>query len=164
LGKEQDLVKQDVLLKTQGIRILDNKNGVVSVKLPDILDEKLNGDSLYWSILFLEASGHLGENKSILEFCKQINKSQNGLILQWSELKSLAYKFFQVIDIIILGCKDSNLLHRYDDDQEMYESCDIFIEMFDSWFWQVFSKDKQLIDRLASKFKDIKFLESDFEK
>lgn len=55
-------------------------------------------------------------------------------------------------------------MRRYESDQEMYETCDIVIEMVDSGYCEVFSKDKDLINRLAAKFKDIKFLESDFEK
>ena len=68
------------------------------------------------------------------------------------------------MDITLIGCKNETLLHRYDEDQDMYETCDIVIEMFDSNFWEVFSKDESLIDRLAKKFKEIKFLEPDFEK
>jgi hypothetical protein len=150
------------MMKKLGIRISDDVNRVISVDLSDILEEIQNGDSFFWSILDLDASGHLGEGKSIPVFCKQIIESEKGLFIQWDELTSLAKKFFEIVDITIIGCKDKNLLHRYKDNQEMYETCDIVIELISSSFWQVFSKDKQLIDRLASKFKDIEFLESDF--
>ena len=46
----------------------------------------------------------------------------------------------------------------------MYETCDFVIEMIDSGYWEVFSKDKTLIDKLAKKFKDTQFLEPDFQK
>ena len=45
----------------------------------------------------------------------------------------------------------------------MYENCDIVIEKLDSSFWEVFSKNTDLIKRLSSKFKHVKFLESDFQ-
>ncbi|MBI5346279.1 MAG: hypothetical protein HZB76_03975 [Chlamydiae bacterium] len=151
-------------MKSQGIRILDKNNRIVSVELPDILKEIQNGDLFHWSILFLEATGHLGEGRSIPIFEKQIYDSEKGLFITWNELNLLSGKFHQVIDIILIGCKDKNLLRRYDNDQEMYETCDIVIEMFDSCYWEVFSKDKDLINRLAAKFKDIKFLAPDFEK
>ena len=54
-------------------------------------------------------------------------------------------------------CPDEN-------DQERYETCDICIDMIDSSYWEIFSKDIALINRLAEKFKEIKFLETDFEK
>ena len=44
----------------------------------------------------------------------------------------------------------------------MYETCDIVIQMFDSCYWEVFSKDTQLIEKLAKKYKQIKFLDPDF--
>ncbi len=44
----------------------------------------------------------------------------------------------------LIGCKDENLLHHYENDQDMYETCDITIEMIDSWYWKVFSKDEAL--------------------
>ena len=149
-------------MKTKGIRILDKKDGVGCVELPDILKEISNGDTFYWSILYLYASGDLGDGKSIPVFEKEINDSARGLFIKWNELNLISKKFFQVIDIIIIGCKDQNLLRRYKNDQEMYETCDIFINMFDSWFWEIFSKDEQLINRFAAKFKKIELLESNF--
>ena len=64
----------------------------------------------------------------------------------------------------MIGCNNNKLLHHYETDKEMYETCDIVIEMIDSGYWEVFSKDKTLIDKLAKKFKDTQFLEPDFQK
>ncbi len=151
-------------MKAHGIRISDKINRIVCVELPEILKEIKNGDILHWSILHFNASGRLGEGKSISVFTKQINESEKGMFIEWDVLNTLSHKLFEVIDLLIIGCKDINLLKRYKNDQEMYETCDIIIEMIDSGYWEVFSKDKQLIDRLASKFKDIKFLEPNFDR
>ena len=151
-------------METKGIRILDKKNRIVCVELPDILKEIHNGSSLHWSILYLCASGHLGEGKSIPEFEKQIYDSEKGFFIKWEDLNSLSNKFYEVIDIIIIGCTSKELLLRYENDQEMYETCDLVIEMVDSSYWEVFSKDEELINRLASKFKEIEFLEPDFKR
>ncbi len=150
-------------MTVKGLRILDKNGRVISVELPDILEEIPNGNLLHWSILCLEAMGHLGEGKSIVVFEKQINHSEKGLFIDWNDLNILAKKFYQVIDITLIGCEDKNLLRRYENDQEMYETCDIVIEMIDSGRWEVFSKNEQLISKLASKFKETKFLEPDFE-
>jgi len=158
----QNSTKMEVSMKTRGIRISDGIDDILSPTLPDILKEIYNGDSFYWSILFLHASGDLGEGKSIPEFEEQIYNSEKGLFINWEELNILSGKFFQIIDIIIIGCQNESLLHRYENEHEMYETCDIVIELHDSCFWEVFSKDEQLINRLASKFNEIKFLESDF--
>src|ERR1700733_15163017 len=143
-------------MNVKGIRISNKERRVVIVNLPDILIEINNGKKYFWSILYLYACADLGENKSISEFEKQINESENGLLIDWDELNSIGNKFYQIYDIIIIASKDTTFLHRYQNDQEMYETCDIVIEMIDCGFWQVLSKDIDLINRLASKFKDIK--------
>lgn len=152
-------------MKSTGIRIEDCKeNGVISVQLTDILEEIYDGDLFYWSILYLYSVGHLGEGKSLPEFEKQIFDSENGFFISWMELNALAKKFYQVYDITLIACSNKEFLKRYTNDLEMYETCDICIEMVDSSYWEVFSKNENLIARLAAKFKNIKFLEPDFEK
>ena len=147
-------------MKVKGIRILDKKNGIVSVNLSDVLEAVPHGNIFHWSILFLYASGHLGEGKSIPAFEKQIYDSEKGFFIDWNDLNMLSKKFYQIIDITLIGCKNKNLLHRYDTDQKMHETCDIVIEMIDSNYWEVFSKDEELINCLTHKFKEIKFLKS----
>lgn len=67
--------------------------------------------------------------------------------------RPVAKKFFQIKDITLLGCIKKDLLKRYETDEEMCEACDIVIVMFDSSYWEVFAKDKGLIERWAKKFK-----------
>ncbi len=152
-------------MKAKGIRIQDlTESGYVAVELPDILKEVQNGDSFHWSILCLEASGNLGEGKSIVEFENEISDSKNGLFISWDDLNILSKKFHQIIDMVLIGCKNEISLQRYKTDQEMYEACDIVIDMFDSSYWKIFSKDEKFIDRLAAKFKDVEPLTPDFKK
>ena len=151
-------------MKSKGIRILDSENDIVSVKLIDILREIHNGDTFHWSILCLEARGDLGGNKLISEFEKEVEVSEKGFLISWDSLKELSEKLDQIIDMVLLGCRDKRKLRRYKHDQEMCEVCDIFIDMIDSSYWEIFSRDEKLIDRLASKFKSIQFLCSDLRK
>jgi hypothetical protein len=151
-------------MKTKGIRISDKIENFVCIEIKDILVEIQDGRLYYWSILFFYGSGQLKNGKSIVTFAEDIRKDERGFPLTWDELKELIKCFYDVWDITIIGCKDPLLIRKYDTDQEMYETCDIVIEMIDSGYWEVFSKDINLIDKLARKFKNIKFLESDFEK
>jgi hypothetical protein len=151
-------------MSSKGIRIEDEINRVVSVKLPDVLCEIHNGNQFYWSILDLQGTGNLGEGKSIPAFVDQIDHSENGYYITWEDLVALSYKFWQTYDIVIIGCYDKKKLRRYENDQVMYETCDVVIVMFDSSYWEVFSKDPTLISRLGAKFKNIKYLEPDFER
>ncbi len=151
-------------MNSKGIRIWDEEDGAVSVKLSDILEEIKNGDSFNWSILFLDAMGDLGKDRSIPEFQNQIIKSEKGFLIKWEELNLLSLRFEQIFQIIIIACSDKSLLLRYEEDQERYENCDISIELIDSYFWEVFSKDLDLINRLAKKFFKTEFLEPDYQK
>jgi hypothetical protein len=151
-------------MKAKGIRIPDKKNHIICVELCDILETIMDGNTFYWSILFLEVTGHLGENISVPVLEEQILEMERGLFITWEDLNSLASKIDQTIWITLIGCKDEKILQRYEEDQDMYETCDITIEMHDSCYWEVFSKDESLIARLAKKFKDTKFLEPDFQK
>lgn len=147
-----------LLMKTNAIRINDKEDAQISVNLPDILAKIHNGDEFFWSILFLYASGNLGDGNSIVEFENKINGSESGLLISWQDLHILSHKFFQVIDILIIGSKNESLLHKYTSDHEMYETCNIVVQMIDGSYWEAFSHDRTLIDRLAASFEQIKLL------
>ena len=150
-------------MKIKGIRILDKKNNIISVELPEILEQINDGDSFFWSVLYLYATGDLGEKQSIPFLEQQIKKSERGLLLSWNQLNDLANKFWDLIDITIIGCKDQLMLKKYQDDQQMHEKCDIVIEMIDSGCWEIFSKDLAWIDQLGKKYKKVEFIFSDFQ-
>lgn len=149
-------------MKAKGIRIEDESDGFLTVNLSDILQEIKNGTKFYWSILFMDVTGNLGEGISVPIFQEQINNSEKGFFINWEDLNALAKKFRQIIDITILGCKNEELIKRYEDEQDLYESCDIVIRMIDGYCWEIFSKDENLINRIASKFKKIEYIESDY--
>ncbi len=153
-----DTVSNGKIMNAQGIRILDKINRVVSVKLQDILEEINQGDHLNWSILYFYGMAHLKGGKSVLDFEKEAIQSEKGIFMKWNELRAFADTIDQLFGILIIGCNDLDKVARYKNDKEMYESCDIVIHMIDSCCWEVFSKDKSLIQRLATKFKDIKYL------
>lgn len=157
-------------MQIKGIQIFDKKNKIV-IELPDILEKIPGGDSYYWSILCLDAMGDLGEDRSLTVFEEQINSSEEGLFITWKDLNSLASKFHQIIEILLIGCKNKNFLDRYKNSAvlkeyeiptEMLKSCEIVIQKIDGWFWEIFSKDEKLIKKLITKFSKTKFLEITF--
>lgn len=151
-------------MKTKGIRILDKEDNHVSVELKDILEE-FDGSKLNWSILFFSGLGDLKKwNTTIPEFMKKSNESENGLYISWKDLNNLTVLFWEIIDIVIIGNEDIMGLRRYEDDETMYDSSDIVIVKFDSSYWEVFSKDPKLLQKLSMKFKKTLVLKSDFEK
>ena len=149
---------------TKGIRIYDHENHIIVLELTDILDEINNFNEFCWCVLYSDITPKTESVKFVMGIQEETDKSRDGIIIPWKRLRDFSNGIFQSIDLGIIACKDKALLHRYEDDQEMYETCDIVIEMIDSGYWEVFSKDEQLINRLAEKFKNTEFLDSDFEK
>ena len=149
-------------MKTKGIRISDGKGNILEPTLLDILEEISDGNSLSWSILFLDGTPSPGQGHFLTEYETKINNSQDGLPIKWEELITLSSKFFQMFETIILGCKDSSLLRRYEKEEEMYTTCDIVIDLIDCAFWEVYSKDQYLLKKLQDKFQETEILEVEF--
>ena len=149
------------VLPRKGIRILDKINRVVVVELPAILAELEGGHEMSWAILDLYATGDLGPTVSMPKFEERIRLASKGLKITWNELTELSSKFWDLMDILLIGSNEGEFLHRYSNDREMYESCDVVIEMVDSHFLEVFAKDDAFIKRLAAKFERIELISSD---
>lgn len=138
-----------------GVRIHDKINQVIAVSLASILEEVKSGDRLHWGITLFHGSGDLGSHRSIPAFEESCNQSQNGVGLSWTELNQLADKLTEIEDITLIGCTAKEHLHRYPSVREMGRSCETFIQLVDSNFWQVLSNDSQLIVRLTKKYRQV---------
>lgn len=151
-------------MQIEGIRIKDTKENGVTIQIDEILEKINDGNLFHWAILDLEATGRLKKGY-ITEFEEEITKSKNGYFITWEEIKDLVTQFYQIINIILIGCKDKTFLRRYNKPLEMYENCDIVIEMFDSSYWEVFSNDLGLIENFKSKFNLVNVIErEEYEK
>lgn len=139
-------------MKVYGLRIFEDKHAIICISLIGILDVIPNENDYNWAILFLDAIGHLGEEQSLLSLEQQIKKSKDGFYITWDKTHELFPKFHQVIDLDLIGCRDKSKLHRYDNDKEMYESCDIVIRMVDSCYWEIYSHAKSLLEIYKKKF------------
>jgi hypothetical protein len=150
-------------MRSKGIRINDaaswGDGEILGVTPSDILEFINYGDQLHWAILELEATGDLGEKK--WEQLEHYKTSQQGTQISWDDLYATCKKFEQVIWITIIGSKNEKNLRFYNSDLEMYESCEIVIELIDSSYCEVFSHDHALIDRLEKHFKDTEILAPD---
>ncbi|QVL57758.1 MAG: hypothetical protein KFB93_01395 [Simkaniaceae bacterium] len=151
-------------MKSKGVRIRDgmpDDDEILGVSPKDILKYINFGNELHWAILEIEATGDLGEKKwKELHQCETSDEKMTRI--SWNDLKDTSKKFRQVIWFTAIGCKDPADVKFYKEDVEMYESCDIVVQVFDGECCEVFSKDHDLIDRLAKKFKDTEFLTPDW--
>ena len=146
-------------MKTYGIRIADGRGHILSPTLSDILEEMNGKGSFSWCILFLDGTPRPGQGKLLVDYEKKINDSEKGLLLSLEELKNLSGRFFQMFETRILGSPDVNLLHRYKEEKEMYTTCDVVIELIDCAFWEVYVKDRKIIERLQQRFKEIELVD-----
>lgn len=131
------------------IKINGDESDVLSVTLKDILKNIHEGQKYKWSILWLEASGNLG-SMSILDFEKEIKEAERGYLISWYDLLELSEKFYQVIDLTLVGAKTVNRIRRYSDDKEMYLCCDFTVELIDSSYWIIHSNDILSIDKMRN--------------
>ena len=148
-------------MKTKGIRIYVEGNEEKEVLFLDILKEIKDGHTFKWSILFLDA-WRLAQNGKAHVFDEKINKSKRGLFVTWNELIAFTSDLIDLEEVYIIGCKEENLLQRYATDQEMFETCDISIILIDCEYWEVFSKNKDLINRFISKYNSVELIESNY--
>ena len=145
---------------THAIEINDSSKNVLTVTLTDLLEKiASSGCRLNWTILYVYATGNLGNEKSMLNFEDEVNNSKDGMLISWQELILLAPKFDQIYDILIIGCDDLRALKKYDDEKEMYEKCDLVLDLFDSSYWQIFAKNEIVIDTIKNSFNDTKMIE-----
>lgn len=152
-------------MKSKGIRISDSKPlstiNVLNVSPTDILEFIDYGQGLNWAILEIEATGDLGEKK-----WKKLHQyetlGEKITRISWDELKEVSNEFRQVIWFTAIGCKDLANVKFYKEDVEMYESCEIVIEIIDGGCCEVFSHDHQLINKIAKHFKEVEYLEPDW--
>ncbi|MDX8430653.1 MAG: hypothetical protein SNF33_02435 [Candidatus Algichlamydia australiensis] len=150
-------------MSTKGIRISDLKENKC-IPLREILAEIPNASQPNWALLWLDVTPLDSSGSFFIELENKVNKSKNGFPCTFETLFEISKKIFQEIEVLIIGCSNKGNIHRYKDDQKMYETCDIVIEMIDGGFWEIFSKDTKWIDRLAKKYEKVELLTPDFQK
>ena len=150
-------------MKNKGIRISDIIDGKC-ISLCELLLSIPDISSMNWSLLWLDAVSVKNEGEIIMKLQTKTNNSQDGLPCTFESLIEVSKKVFQEIEILIIGCKNKVYCHRYKDDQEMYETCDITIEMIDGGYWEIFSKNIDWINYLASRYTEVEFIDTDFQK
>ena len=84
-------------------------------------------------------------------------------MIEWENLCALSKKFWQVIWITIIGCKNSENIRKYSSDLEMYEFCDFVIEIIDGGCCEVFSNDNEFIKRLQKKYSETELLSTTWD-
>lgn len=139
------------------IEIHGLETSVLSVGLHDILCYIDNGSQFTWSMLWIEGIGDL-ENKTMLDFEKEVNKSNNGYAVGWKDLLNLSTSFNQLFEVLLIADKDESKIKRYSSDDEMYHRCDLVIELIDSSYWIIHSNQISL-DSMIENLPGVKIIQ-----
>jgi hypothetical protein len=139
-------------MKPSAIKISNTSDGILSVDLKDILQCINDGSKYHWSILWLEAIGKL-EDVNVLSFEAEVKRAESGLVINWDDLLKISTRFNQIIEIILIGDLDPSKLRRYGNDDQMHEACDFTIELIDSSYWIINSKNEELLSPVKRNIK-----------
>lgn len=152
-------------MKSKGILIRDNKSvgeiTTLDFSLSDVLKLIERAEELNWAILELEVTGGDLEEKKWAQLRQFETSEEKVTRIDWKDLCETSEKFWQIVWITIIGCKDPKSTKNYQNDFEMYEACDVVIEVIDGGAFEVFSHDHFLIKRIKKAFKDTMPLEPD---
>ncbi|MDN3505429.1 MAG: hypothetical protein P0S95_07635 [Rhabdochlamydiaceae bacterium] len=139
----------------KGIKVFDNINGYISVELKDIVKYIPFEDFTKCVLLEINAIGNIGDNPTNKELEQKVFDSKMGLDFFWGELKRLALRYTQIIDMTLVVGKDRGKIHFYKTDEDLYKNCEFCLQMIDSSFWVVVAKNNRIIDELEQRFNDV---------
>lgn len=125
----------------------DNNEGYLSIDLTDILTQIENITNYKWKLLWIDGTSHTG-GANMLELEKNVNDSKDGLPILGSQLLPFSELFSQLYELILIGDKDEEQLVKLEDEEQMKENCEFFIELVDSSYWEITSKNKDFNENI----------------
>lgn len=143
----------------QAVQIDGDRSDFLTVKLPDILNCIERGEELKWAILWIEARGALQSGISMMDLEDQINNAKNCALFSLEELSSLSDELVQIIDLILIGDIKPDNLKRYANEWEMFSNCNCTIQLVDSSYWIVSSKNTRTLERIKMSLQGVKYID-----
>lgn len=123
----------------------NNTNNILTITLYDILTQIKNIEHYKWKLLWIEG---ISQQLNMLELEETINSSTNGFMITSNELKRMSLLFDQLMELVLIGDKNEENLHKSDNDDQMKSRCDFFIELVDSSYWEIISNNEEFIKKL----------------
>lgn len=112
-----------------------------------------------WTLLDFEATGKTNFKKEIYEISEKVNDSNFGIIINFSQLKELASKIYQTIDMTIVAGNKSNSLYPPYVDEKLVKESDFFLQCCDSSYWRVYTIDDSLLQFIKQHYKEKQVIE-----
>lgn len=140
------------------IKINGDDEDVLSVRLEDILNcfQKRRSE-VFWGILWVYLTIKEGIDCNVLEFEEGINKSEQGKLFTLDKILSLSGKIDQAIEFLLIGDGKVENIKKYKSDELMRENCEYIIELVDSSFWLVYTKDDDFIQNIFQELPGVRY-------
>lgn len=143
-------VKKNNLTTLKG----DRNSKVLSISLDDILEQIEDGACFSWKILWIDAISKISDDFNIKDFKSKVDKNEDGLKIDFDELKKLNDKLHQLLELLLVGYPKENEVCKNISDNELKEKSVFFIELVDGAYWEVSSKDNKFEMKLLKHFNE----------
>ncbi|MDQ0966798.1 hypothetical protein QFZ20_002201 [Flavobacterium sp. W4I14] len=136
----------------KAIKLDGDESEILSIKLNDILSLLDLKSNVKWGLLWIEAVGTFSLDESMLDFEDRINNSDKVFCFELDYLFELSDNLDQIINIIIVGDEDMSNMKRYKSSEGMYANCEYVLELIDSSYWIIHSKDEIFLRKIKNEY------------
>lgn len=108
----------------------------------------------FFTIPYFDAIPNDNFEGSFMDFSDEIDNNSELLFFNSAQLKKHLLGISQIFDLLILIDRSKKWLRKYSIDEEkvMYENVYITIAYFDGGFWEISSKDEDLLNFIKTKY------------
>jgi hypothetical protein len=135
------------------IRIVGSRSDFLSVGLNDILFSIKNRSDYKWAIAWIDGIGL--EGTFFEKFSKEINDAVTVLPVTLEELIIIASKIDQLFDVMIIADRSIDNLRKFNNFEEASTTCALVLELIDSSYWLITSKNKEFLIEMAEGFEGV---------
>lgn len=129
--------------------ILKSKNNnLLTITLHDILSQINNIEEYVWKLVLLEG---VSNKMDILVLEHLINKSPSGIFIRTNDLLKISTLFDQITEIILIGDNNIGKMQRLEYNDSMQNQYEYYIELIDSSYWEVTSKNRNFLNNIKLK-------------
>jgi|GEM_PF-2882018 hypothetical protein len=139
----------------------DGEKRITLMYVLQLIENHIDAENLYWSILFLYVIGYtydpysVNNISSVDEFEETIRTTKGGYKLSWKELKKLCGQFENIVDCVIVGSKSNEdidyIAERCKNDFDVNIKMNyIGIDILDGSMEGFYSKDKALEEAVCN--------------
>lgn len=106
---------------------------------------------LNWSLLYIYASSRAESGLNILQIENAARTRESGIIYQYEDLMKLLLNLEQLWEIQIVGASNPENLKHYESDEEMWTSCEVIIELFDTGILEIISHQRKPLEEILTQ-------------